>query len=112
VNDPTGFDMYMNCTMSLNTPGRMGLFDLNGYSTGLNGLFFNDPVLQEKFEAANLATTYGKETVTDLLNYVEEMAYNYPMYYAYTYLITRDNVTEIVYDRNNAFVPNACTVVE
>ena len=112
INDSAGFDMYMNCTMSLNTPGRMGLFDLNGYSTGLNGLFFNDPVLQEKFEAANLATTYGKETVTDLLNYVEENAYNYPMYFAYTYLITRDNVTEIVYDRNNAFVPNACTVVE
>ena len=112
INDPAGFDMYMNCTMSLNTPGRMGLFDLNGYTTGVNGLFFNDPVLQEKFEAANLATSYSKETVTDLLNYVEEMAYNYPMYYSYTYLITRDNVTEIVYDRNNAFVPNACTVVE
>lgn len=112
INDPTGFDMYMNCVMSLNTPGRMGLFDLNGYTTGVNGIFVNDPVLQEKFEAANLATSYSKETVTDLLNYVEEMAYNYPMYYSYTYLITRDNVTEIVYDRNNAFVPNACTVVE
>lgn len=112
INDPTAFDMYMNCTMSLNTPGRMGLFDLNGYSTGVNGVFVNDPVLQEKFNAANLAITYSKETVTDLLNYVEEMAYNYPMYYSYTYLITRDNVTEIVYDRNNAFVPNACTVIE
>lgn len=112
INDPTGFDIYMNCTMSLNTPGRLGLFDMNGYTTGLNGLFFNDPVLQEKFEAANLATSYSKETVTDLLNYIEENAYNYPMYYGYTYLITRDNVTEIVYDRNNAFVPNACVVVE
>lgn len=112
INDPTAFDMYMNCTMSLNTPGRMGLFDLNGYSTGVNGVFVNDPVLQEKFNAANLATSYGKDTVTDLLNYVEEMAYNYPMYYAYNYLITTDNVTDIVYDRNNAFVPNACTVVE
>lgn len=112
INDPTGFDMYMNCTMSLNTPGRMGLFDLNGYSTGVNGVFVNDPVLQEKFETANLAVTYNKDTVTDLLNYVEEMAYNYPMYYAYNYIITRDNVTDIVYDRNNAIVPNACTVIE
>ena len=112
INDPTGFDMYMNCTMSLNTPGRMGLFDLNGYSTGVNGVFVNDPVLQEKFEAANMATTYSKETVTDLLNYVEEMAYNYPMYYAYNYIITSDRVTDIVYDRNNAIVPNACTVLK
>lgn len=112
INDPTAFDMYMNCTMSLNTPGRMGLFDLNGYSTGVNGVFVNDPVLQEKFNAANLAATYSKETVTDLLNYVEEMAYNYPMYYGYVYLITRDNVVEVVYDRNNAFIPNACVVIE
>lgn len=112
INDPTAFDMYMNCTMSLNTPGRMGLFDLNGYSTGVNGVFVNDPILQEKFDAANLASTYSKETVTDLLNYVEEMAYDYPMYFAYNYIITSDHVSNIVYDRNNAIVPNACTVIE
>lgn len=112
INDSTAFDMYMNCTMSLNTPGRMGLFDKNGYSTGVNGVFVDDAVLQEKFDKANMATTYSQETVTDLLNYVEEMAYNYPMYYAYNYIITKDNVTEIVYDRNNAIVPNACTVLE
>lgn len=112
INDPTGFDLYMNCTMSLNTPGRLGLFDLNGYATGVNGVFVNDPVLQEKFDAANLATSYSVETVTELLNYIEEQAYNYPMYYSYSYLITRDNVTDIVYDRNNAFVPNACTVIQ
>lgn len=112
INDPTAFDLYMNCTMSLNTPGRMGLFDLNGYSTGVNGVFINDPVLQEKFDKANMAATYGTETVTDLLNYVEEMAYNYPMYYAYNYIITQDSVTDIVYDRNNAIVPNACTVLQ
>lgn len=112
INDENGFDMYMNCTMSLNTPGRMGLFDLNGYSTGVNGVFVNDPVLQEKFDAANLAVTYNKDTVTDLLNYVEQMAYNYPMYYAYNYIITTDNVTDIVYDRNNALIPNACTIVK
>ena len=112
INDPTAFDLYMNCTMSLNTPGRMGLFDLNGYSTGVNGVFINDPVLQEKFDKANMAATYGTDTVTDLLNYVEEMAYNYPMYYAYNYIITQDYVTDIVYDRNNAIVPNACTVLQ
>lgn len=112
INDPTAFDMYMNCTMSLNTPGRMGLFDLNGYSTGVNGVFVNDQVLQEKFELANMASTYSTETVTNLLNYVEEMAYNYPMYYSYNYIITLDKVENIVYDRNNAIVPNACTVLK
>ena len=70
--DPAGFDLYLDCVMSLNTPGRLGLMDMNGYTTGANGVFVTDETLQNKFETANLASTYSVETVTDLLNYIEE----------------------------------------
>jgi hypothetical protein len=98
--------------MSLNTPGRLGLIDMNGYTTGLNGLFINDPELQEKFDAANLASSYSTETVTDLLNYLEEMDYIYPTHYMYQYFVTSDRVTDIVLDRNLAMIVGASTVVD
>ncbi|MCD7835010.1 MAG: ABC transporter substrate-binding protein [Lachnospiraceae bacterium] len=105
------WDLFVDCTMGLNTPGRMGLLDINGYTTGANGVFVTDEQLQELFETANAASTYSTETVTALLEYVDEMDYVYPMYYSYTYIITTDNVTEIVIDRNNAIIPGASTVL-
>lgn len=112
INDPSAFDMYLNTVMSLNTPGRLGLMDMNGYTTGMNGVFVTDEELQSKFDAANLAATYSTETVTDLLNYIEEKDYVYPTYYMYQYVITNDRVTDIVLDRNFALIPGASTIVD
>lgn len=111
-NDPAAFDLYPDCVMSLNTPGRLGLIDLNGYTTGVNGVFVNDPELQARFNAANLASSYGPETVTALLEYLEEMDYVYPTHFMYSYFITNDRVTDIVLDRNLAMIVGASTVVD
>lgn len=111
-NDPSGFDLYLDRVQSLNTPGKLGLLDLNGYTTGVNGVFVNDPELQAKFDAANLADTYSPETVTNLLNYIEEMDYVYPTFYVYSYFVTNDRVTDIVLDRNLALIAGASTIVD
>lgn len=111
-NDPSAFDLYPDCVQSLNTPGRLGLIDMNGYTTGVNGIFVNDPELQSRFDAANQASTYSKETVTDLLTYLEEQDYLYPTHYMYSYFITNDRVQNIVQDRNLAMIVGASTVVE
>ncbi|MCD8397262.1 MAG: ABC transporter substrate-binding protein [Lachnospiraceae bacterium] len=110
-NSETDWDMFLDCTQGLNTPGRMGLLDINGYTTGANGVFVTDDTLQSLFEAANAATTYSTETVTDLLTYVDEMDYVYPMFYQYSYVLTDDEVTEISVDRNYSLIYGKCTVL-
>ncbi|MCD7833451.1 MAG: ABC transporter substrate-binding protein [Lachnospiraceae bacterium] len=109
--DDNSWDFFVDCTVGLNTPGRMGLLDINGYTTGTNGVFVADEELQTLYETANAASTYNTESVTALLEYVDEMDYVYPMYYSYTYVITTGNVTDIVIDRDNAIIPGACTVL-
>ncbi len=106
------WDLYLDCTMGLNTPGRLGILDRNGYTNGSNGVFVADDQLQSLYEAANASKTYSRETVTELLKYIDSKDYVYPMYYKYRYIITTDRVTNIVIDRNNAVIPGASTVVD
>lgn len=106
------WDLYVDCTMGLNTPGRMGILDRNGYTNGSNGVFVVDNKLQSLYETANAAVSYGVDSVTDLLNYVNDTDYIYPMYYKYRYVIASDRVTNMVIDRNNAVIPGASTVVD
>lgn len=106
------WDLYVDCTMGLNTPGRMGILDRNGYTNGSNGVFVVDNKLQSLYETANAAASYGVDSVTDLLNYVNDTDYIYPMYYKYRYVIAGDRVTNMVIDRNNALIPGASTVVD
>lgn len=106
------WDFYVDCTMGLNTPGRMGILDRNGYTNGSNGVFVVDNELQSLYETANAAASYGVDSVTALLNYVNDTDYIYPMYYKYRYVIASDRVTNMVIDRNNAVIPGASTVVD
>ena len=106
----TAWDICLNTVMGLNSTGRLGVVDLNSYETGKNGLYIDDEVLQEKYETANLASTYSKETVTDLLKYIDEKCYICPLYYQMGYVISKDYITDIVLDRNAAMIPGASTI--
>ncbi len=110
--DTTGkeWDICLNCVMGLNSTGRLGVLDKNAYSTGMNGLYLDDETLQEKYMAANLASTYGPETVTDLMNYVTDNCYLYTLYYKTGYVIAKDYITDIVLDRNIAIIPGASAI--
>lgn len=110
--DTTGkaWDLCLNTTMGLNSTGRLGVLDKNAYSTGKNGLYLDDPTLQEKYSTANLAATYSKDTVTDLLKYVDEKCYLIPLYYRKGYAIATANVKKIVLDRNIALIPGASEI--
>ena len=112
-SDTTGteWDICLNTVMGLNSTGRLGVIDKNAYSTGLNGLYLDDPVLQEKYMTANLAATYSPETVTDLLNYMTENCYLYSLFYRRGFVIAKDYVTDIALDRNIALIPGATTIL-
>lgn len=106
----TAWDICFNLVQGLNSPGRLGVLDINAYETGLNGLYIADETLQELYETANSAATYSTETVTELLEYVDSMYYLIPLYYEKGYVIARDNFAEITLDRNNVIIPGLSTV--
>lgn len=104
------WDICLNQVMSINTPGRFSELDVNAYTTGKNGLYIYDETLQELFLTANRAETYSKESVTELLNYVDEQMYLYPLGYANGYVITNDKFETIKLDRNSALLYGQCIV--
>ena len=106
----TAWDICLNRTQGLNSPGRLGVLDINAYDTGMNGVYVTDDTLQDLYMEANLASSYSTETVTALLEYVDEMCYVVPLYYQKGYVIATDNVTEIALDRNIALIPGLSTI--
>jgi len=105
------WDICLNSVMGLNSTGRLGVLDLNAYQTGKNGLYIDDETLQKKYMTANLAASYSKETVTDLLKYIDEKCYLYPIFYTKGYAITTSKIKDIALDRNDALIPGASTIV-
>ncbi|MGM9521300.1 MAG: ABC transporter substrate-binding protein [Oscillospiraceae bacterium] len=104
------WDMVLNTVMSINTPGRFSTLDVNAFETGKNGLYIYDETLQELFLKANLAETYSVDTVTTLLNYVDENCFLYPVGYSYGYVVTSDKFDTITLDRNCALIYGQCVV--
>ncbi len=71
----------------------------------------NDPVLEEKLQAAANPATNGPDTINDLHQYMKDNAYIYGMYNQLSFSVGTDVVLEAEYTNTPWLMPAACTYV-
>jgi ABC-type transport system substrate-binding protein len=92
---PGRFDMFFTYSSSMfYSWSALGRFDANNYTSGLNRVFVNDPVLQELYKNISDSTKHSFQAVAEFGKYVEEQCYAYAIYSYNVDFIGRSDVFE------------------